>query len=81
MNKYQREKEKRRKQLINLGVGYREANAILRKFAPETVDHMIKELIIIKEKKYDESDIIKGFKLIAKKLEEAAKEISRRFNI
>lgn len=55
MNRYQREKIKRMKKLANLGIGYHQQKTLLRKYSPEQIDGIIKQVNIIKK-----SDILKN---------------------
>lgn len=49
MNKYQREKVKRKKKLAKLGVGYYQQKAILRKYSFNEVDKMIDQVTLLKK--------------------------------
>ncbi|MEY8001799.1 hypothetical protein AB8U03_16685 [Clostridium sp. Mt-5] len=68
MNKYQREKAKRMKKLSELGIGYSQQKALLRKFNFEQLDKTIKQIEVI-----EKSDAIK--KLI-KSFEKSMKILS-----
>lgn len=49
MNKYQREKAKRMKKLANLGIGYHQQKAILRKYSFEQIDNVVEQITKIKK--------------------------------
>ena len=49
MNKYQREKAKRKKKLANLGLGYYQQKNILRKYSLNEVDTIIDQVTLLEK--------------------------------